>query len=179
MGSQSWAYQSAADTRVRDSVRLISGPSPAGVGNVPSGTAVICRLDGFQVVPSKSSRDTMRRYRPDRSSESVWTERTWRSSSTLRLSRRETSGFTAEIVPPPPVPEPTPLRALSSSPPSIAGRASGTTRAMPSAKAPMRRPVRTGARARPCSEPGARAEPPKTRPHCESRSRPSASSSTR
>ncbi len=148
-----------------------------GVGK-SSGTAVMFRLDGFQVVPSKSSRDTIRRYMLDRSLVLVRRERTWRSSSTFRLSRRDTSGFTAEMVPPLPDPEPTPVPAPSNRPPFIAGSPSGTTRAMPSATTPIRRPVRTGATA-PGSAPGVRGAPPKTRPHCESRSRPSASSSIR
>ncbi len=103
----------------------------------------------------------MRRYRPI-GPESVWTERTWRSSSTLRLSRRRPAGSPRRSCRRPRCRSPRRCGA-SSSPPSIEGRASGTTRAMPSAKAPMRRPVRTGARASPCSEPLGRA-PSRRRP---------------
>ncbi|AXE85289.1 hypothetical protein C1703_09785 [Streptomyces sp. Go-475] len=179
MGSQSWAYQSAAEMVVSISARLTSGLRPIGGGNVPSGTAVMERRDGFQVVPSKSSSDTIRRYRSETSGISVRTDRTCWSSSAFRLSRRDTSGFTAEIVPPPPVPRPAPAPTESSRPPFIAGSPSGTTRAMPSATTPMRRPVRIGAAAPAGSPPAVREAPAKTLPHWESRSRPSASSSIR
>jgi hypothetical protein len=113
---------------------------------------------------------------PDRSSLSVRRVRTWRSSSTLRLLLRLTTGLTEEMMPPPPTPVPAPVPAASSSPPLIVGRPSGTTRAMPSATTPIRRPVRTGATGSPGSRPGPRDAPPKTRPHWDSRSRLSASS---
>ncbi len=176
IGSQSWAYQSAAEILVRIFERLTSAPRPVGVGNW-FGTPSMCRWDGFQVVPSKSSRDTIRRYMSERSVVLVSTDRTWRFSSTFRLSRSETSGLTAEIVPPLPVPAPTPVPAASSRPPEMVGSGS---RAMATATAPIRRPVRTGASGPEDSEPGVvRGAPPKTRPHWASRSRPSASSSIR
>ncbi|GAA3237866.1 hypothetical protein GCM10020256_57730 [Streptomyces thermocoprophilus] len=156
----------------------MSADRPGGDGSV-SGTEVMLRFAGRHVVPSKSSRDTIRRYMSFSVGDVVRSVITTWSWSWFRLSRSDTSGLTAEIVPPPPLPEPTPLPAPSSRPPCIAGSGnSGTTRAIPSATAPIRRPVRTGANGAGAA-PGIRGAPPNTRPHWDSRSRPSASSSIR
>ncbi len=120
------------------SSRWTPEPSPTGCGRVP-GTLVTLRSDAFQEVPSNWSRVTIRRYMSAVSVVVVRYRSTSRSSVWLRLFCSDTSGLTAEIVPPPPSPEPAP--AAPSSPPSIAGSRAGANSARPSAMHPDPAPV--------------------------------------
>ncbi len=162
--------------------------SPGGAG-IRSGTSVRARPEASHLTPLNSSSARIRRYCSPSCGLSVRYFSTTRLSCAFRLPCRETSGLTAEIVPPTPVPPPSASPCAPSSPPPSAGSAAGTASAIPSATAPIRRPVRTGASAWPVPAPpppypeAADTRPlgaaPKTRPHCASRSRPSASSSNR
>ncbi len=167
--------------RTSEAVARTGPPRPGGSG-IRFGTSTRFRAEASHLTPLNSSSARIRRYCSLCWGLSVRYFITTRLSGVFRLLCRETSGLTAEIVPPA-APLSPPSWLPPSRPPPSAGSAAGTASARPRVIAPIRRPNRTGAVA--CPPPllmpesagfRPRGAAPKTRPHWASRSRPSASS---